>query len=69
MRKAWKIAGLTALCIFVFGAVFFGLSLVMGGDLIRIADAVFPRYDFGAMYLYYENIVHQICAFLQSLAA
>ncbi len=62
MKRAWKIVASVTVCIFVLGAVCFGLSLVMGADLVRIADAVFPRYDFGAMYLYFENIFLQLTA-------
>ena len=45
MKAAWNIVLYITLGLLVLGGVCFGLSLLMGVDLVCIADAVFARYD------------------------
>ena len=45
MKKAWSVVFALALLLIALGGVVFGLSLIMDADLVRVADAVFARYD------------------------
>ena len=45
MKKAWSVVFALALLLIALGGVVFGLSLIMDADLVRVADAVFGRYD------------------------
>ncbi|MEG2008717.1 MAG: hypothetical protein RR055_07845 [Oscillospiraceae bacterium] len=51
MKKAWKLTSFVTVLLLTLGLVCFGLSLVLGADLVRIADAVFSRYDLTQTYL------------------
>lgn len=62
MKRASKIVLTIAIALVALGALAFGMALLLGADLVRIADALFARYDFGSMYLYFENIVNQALA-------
>lgn len=45
MKRAWSIILALALLLLALGGIVFGLSLIMDADLLRVADAVFARYD------------------------
>lgn len=62
MKHIPKLVLTVIIAVAALGAVAFGMALLLGADLVRIADALFPRYDFGSMYLYFENIVNQVIA-------
>lgn len=45
VKKAWNVIFTVALLLLALGGVVFGLSLLMDADLVRVADAVFAKYD------------------------
>ena len=45
MKRAWSVVFAVALLALAMGGVVFGLSLLMDADLVRVADAVFAKYD------------------------
>ena len=45
MKRAWSIILAPSLLLLALGGIVFGLSLIMDADLLRVADAVFARYD------------------------
>ena len=45
MKRAWSIILALSLLLLALGGIVFGLSLIMDADLLRVADAVFARYD------------------------
>ena len=45
MKRAWNVVFAVALLALAMGGVVFGLSLLMDADLVRVADAVFAKYD------------------------
>ena len=60
MRKAWNVVLTVTLILLGLGVVCFGLSLLLGADLVRIADAVFSRWDLTQTYLNVENLIAQL---------
>lgn len=62
MRKAWNVVLTVTLILLGLGVVCFGLSLLLGADLVRIADAVFSRWDLTQTYLNVENLIAQLTA-------
>lgn len=67
MKKAWNVVFIAALAALLLGGVSFGLSLLLGADLVRIADVVFSRYDLTQTYLNFENLLAQVTGFVTSL--
>ena len=60
MKAAWNVVLYITLGLLVLGGVCFGLSLLMGADLVRIADAVFARYDLSQTLLNVRALIAQI---------
>lgn len=67
MKKVWNVVLIIALAALLLGGVSFGLSLLLGADLVRIADVVFSRYDLTQTYLNFENLFKQIAGFVSSI--
>lgn len=49
MKKAWSVLLTVAVILLGLGGLTFGLSLIMGADITRIAAAVFNHYDLAAI--------------------
>lgn len=62
MKAAWNVVLYITLGLLVLGGVCFGLSLVMGADLVRIADGVFSRYDLAQTLLNVRALIAQALA-------
>ena len=62
MKAAWNIVLYVTLGLLALGGVCFGLSLIMGADLVRIADSIFSRYDLA------QTIVNVRALIAQALA-
>ena len=60
MKRAWKIVLIFALGLFVLGGVCFALSLILGADLVRIADGVFAHYDLTQTILNVQALTHRV---------
>ncbi len=64
MRILSKIVFGVCVTVFVLGALFFGLSLMLGADLVRVADAVFAEYDMAQTYENFRSLISDILAYL-----
>lgn len=60
MKAAWNIVLYITLGLLALGGVCFALSLLMGADLVRIADAVFTRYDLSQTLLNVRALIAQV---------
>ena len=64
MKTIWKIVALVAVTLLVIGIICFSLSQMLGADLVRVADAVFNRYDLTQTILNFQAFFGQFFGFL-----
>jgi hypothetical protein len=60
MKRAWKVILILTLTALALGVLCFSLSLVLGSDLTRIADAVFTRYDLTQTLMNFQALMLRI---------
>ena len=56
MKRTGKLVLAIAIAMLALGFVCFALSLLLGADLVRIADVVFGKYDLTQTYLNFQEL-------------